>query len=209
MRLFRNAWNRQSSGYPDEVYTFDQLTADPARLEPLLNMLAPGDAATRAGDAELDLSSVMKASQVISGEIVLEALWTRTMRVMLENAGGQRGCFIVRDDGRLVVEGLCQVDDGDDTPPARRLAEHGQRRAHRGRVGVVALVDQCEIAIPDAKQQPLAAPLDAAEFLKRERRQREVRADDMRGGQHGERIHRKMPPRRADAIAHGNAEDFR
>lgn len=29
VRLFRNAWNRQSSGYPDEVYTFDQLRADP------------------------------------------------------------------------------------------------------------------------------------------------------------------------------------
>ena len=44
VRLFRNAWNRQSIGYPDEVYTFDQLTADPTRLEALLNMLGPGDA---------------------------------------------------------------------------------------------------------------------------------------------------------------------
>ena len=44
VRLFRNAWNRQSSGYPDEVYTFDQLRADPARLEALANTLGPGDA---------------------------------------------------------------------------------------------------------------------------------------------------------------------
>jgi class 3 adenylate cyclase len=28
---------------------------------------------------------------------------------MLENAGGQRGCFILRKDGRLVVEGLSEV----------------------------------------------------------------------------------------------------
>ncbi len=43
--LFRNAWNRESSGYPDETYTFDELTADPALLAPLLAMLAPSDAA--------------------------------------------------------------------------------------------------------------------------------------------------------------------
>jgi predicted ATPase/class 3 adenylate cyclase len=57
----------------------------------------------------LDLASVMKASQAISGEIVLERLWTTTMRIMLENAGGQRGCFIVRRDGHLVAEGLSEV----------------------------------------------------------------------------------------------------
>jgi class 3 adenylate cyclase/tetratricopeptide (TPR) repeat protein len=59
--------------------------------------------------ASLDLASLMKASQVISGEIVLERLWATTMRIMLENAGGQRGCFIIRRDGRLVAEGLSEV----------------------------------------------------------------------------------------------------
>ena len=51
----------------------------------------------------------MKASQAISSEIVLERLWTTTMRIMLENAGGQRGCFVVRRDGRLVIEGQSEV----------------------------------------------------------------------------------------------------
>jgi predicted ATPase/class 3 adenylate cyclase len=71
----------------------------------------PSDASTAIGveSSSLDLASVMKASQAISGEIVLERLWTTTMRVMLENAGGQRGCFILRRDGRLVVEGLSEV----------------------------------------------------------------------------------------------------
>ena len=59
--------------------------------------------------ASLDLASVMKASQAISSEIVLERLWTTTMRIMLENAGGQRGCFVVRRDGRLVIEGQSEV----------------------------------------------------------------------------------------------------
>ena len=61
--------------------------------------------ATAVESASLDMASVMKASQAISSEIVLERLWTTTMRIMLENAGGQRGCFVVRRDGRLVIEG--------------------------------------------------------------------------------------------------------
>jgi class 3 adenylate cyclase/tetratricopeptide (TPR) repeat protein len=57
----------------------------------------------------LDLASIMKASQAISGEIVLSHLWQSTMRIMLENAGGQRGCFVIRRDNRLVVEGYCEI----------------------------------------------------------------------------------------------------
>ncbi len=53
------------------------------------------------------------------------------------------------------------AEDGD--PPALRLpirrAEQRNRRAHGGRIGVVALVDQREIAIADRQPVPLAAPL--------------------------------------------------
>ncbi|WP_374404583.1 AAA family ATPase [Niveibacterium sp.] len=61
----------------------------------------------------LDIASVMKASQAISGEIVLERLLSTTMRIMLENAGGQRGCFVVRHDGQLVMEGACEAGNGE------------------------------------------------------------------------------------------------
>lgn len=66
--------------------------------------------------AALDMASVMKASQAISSEISLEQLWSTTMRIMLENAGGQRGCFVVRQDGPLVIEGLCEVGRESDAP---------------------------------------------------------------------------------------------
>jgi class 3 adenylate cyclase len=70
--------------------------------------------------ASLDLASLMKASQAISGELVLEQLWATTMSIMLENAGGQRGCFVVRKDGQLVIEGLSEV--GPEAAPTRSLA---------------------------------------------------------------------------------------
>jgi diguanylate cyclase (GGDEF)-like protein len=53
---------------------------------------------------DLDLASVMKASREISGEIVLERLLKTTMSILLENAGGQWGCLVVRRQGRLMVE---------------------------------------------------------------------------------------------------------
>lgn len=43
--FYRNAWNRESSGYPDETYTFDALKADRGLLVGLTAMLAGNDAA--------------------------------------------------------------------------------------------------------------------------------------------------------------------
>ena len=43
--FYRNAWNRESSGYPDETYTFDALLADPGLLVSLTALLAGDDAA--------------------------------------------------------------------------------------------------------------------------------------------------------------------
>jgi class 3 adenylate cyclase len=64
------------------------------------------------------MASVIKASQAISSEIVLERLWATTMRVMLENAGGQRGCFVVRKGEQFVMEGLSEV--GREAAPTTR-----------------------------------------------------------------------------------------
>lgn len=43
--LYRNAWNRESSGSPDETYTFEAVRADPELLAALTVMLAGDDAA--------------------------------------------------------------------------------------------------------------------------------------------------------------------
>lgn len=43
--LFRNAWNRESSGTPDETYTFESLRSDRGLMVLLTAMLAGNDAA--------------------------------------------------------------------------------------------------------------------------------------------------------------------
>ena len=65
------------------------------------------------GQESLDLSSVMKAAQAISGEIVLSRLLARTMTILLESAGAQRGVFATSSDAQLSIEVECAVKDGD------------------------------------------------------------------------------------------------
>lgn len=50
--------------------------------------------------AALDLGTVMKASQAISGEIVLEKLLASLMKTVIENAGAQRGVSAAARPGR-------------------------------------------------------------------------------------------------------------
>ncbi len=60
----------------------------------------------------LDMSSVMKASQAIAGEIVLDQLWKTTMEIVLENTGAQIGYFVVGDGDELTIEARGQAGQG-------------------------------------------------------------------------------------------------
>jgi class 3 adenylate cyclase/tetratricopeptide (TPR) repeat protein len=61
----------------------------------------------------LDLASVMKAARAISGEVVLGSLLSRTISILLESTGAQRGVFVSRDGERLYVEVDCIADEGE------------------------------------------------------------------------------------------------
>ncbi len=69
--------------------------------------------AERLSDTSFDLSTVVKASQAISGEIELAPLLTRLMRIVLENAGAQRGALLLERGGRWFIEAQGDVDGGD------------------------------------------------------------------------------------------------
>jgi class 3 adenylate cyclase len=51
----------------------------------------------------------MKAAQTISGEIVLETLLEKLMRIVIENAGAQRGFLIMEEKGTLVIKASAGV----------------------------------------------------------------------------------------------------
>ena len=65
----------------------------------------PGPASTVGTPVQhLDLATVLKVSQAVSGEIVLEQLIDTLMRAALEHAGAERGLLIVPGAGELKVE---------------------------------------------------------------------------------------------------------
>ncbi len=58
----------------------------------------------------LDLVSVMKASQALSGEIILKKLLDRLMHIVIENAGAQRGFLLLPRVDQWVIEAHGEVD---------------------------------------------------------------------------------------------------
>ncbi len=59
---------------------------------------------TTSASQVFDLSSVIKASQAISREIVLDKLLSTLMQVVIENAGAQKGVLILQKEGCLGIE---------------------------------------------------------------------------------------------------------
>lgn len=61
---------------------------------------APDPASTMATPVQhLDIATVLKVSQAVSGEIVLEKLIDRVMATAIEQAGAERGLLILSGDG--------------------------------------------------------------------------------------------------------------
>jgi predicted ATPase/signal transduction histidine kinase len=84
------------------------------RLHPFLHRGgAQAPTATFAASAEqLDLLSVVKASQAISRERLLDDVLRTLLRVVLEQGGAQRGVLVLQRDGELLVEAQAAIEDG-------------------------------------------------------------------------------------------------
>ncbi|MFQ5571166.1 MAG: AAA family ATPase, partial [Rhodothermales bacterium] len=64
-------------------------------------------------DAFLDFTTVTKAAQAISEEIVLEKLLQKLMRIVIENAGAQKGILILQRDDQLLIEAIARADSSE------------------------------------------------------------------------------------------------
>ena len=61
----------------------------------------------------LDLTTVMKASEAITSEIVLDNLLDKLLSIILENAAAQKGCLILLKDEQLFIEAIDNDQDKD------------------------------------------------------------------------------------------------
>jgi predicted ATPase/signal transduction histidine kinase/DNA-binding NarL/FixJ family response regulator/tRNA A-37 threonylcarbamoyl transferase component Bud32 len=64
----------------------------------------------RGTSGDFDLAAVIKASQAVSGEILLGNLLNKLMQILLENAGAGTGFLILEKAGQLLIEASGSVD---------------------------------------------------------------------------------------------------
>ncbi len=61
----------------------------------------------------LDLTTVVKASQALASEIVLDKLLEKLMKMMIENAGAQKGFLLMPKEGKLLIQAAASVESSD------------------------------------------------------------------------------------------------
>jgi len=97
-----------SWGADGKVRQLDQLYPQLSEKE-----LAPGPTSTiRAPVEHLDLATVLKVSQAVSGEIILDKLLDTLMRTAIEHAGAERGLLILSHgiEQRIAAEAITGGD---------------------------------------------------------------------------------------------------
>ncbi|KGU82893.1 trifunctional serine/threonine-protein kinase/ATP-binding protein/sensor histidine kinase [Pseudomonas mediterranea] len=82
--------------------TFPALRADEPAPDPTTTMATPVE--------HLDLATVLKVSQAVSGEIVLEKLIDTIMGTAIEQAGAERGLLILSQDGEQRIAAQVSAD---------------------------------------------------------------------------------------------------
>ena len=61
-------------------------------------------------ERQVDIQTVIKASQTLSGEIQLDKLLSSLMRLLIENAGAQKGALLLMEHGRLFIQAEVSTD---------------------------------------------------------------------------------------------------
>ncbi|MFN6569757.1 AAA family ATPase [Dendronalium sp. ChiSLP03b] len=89
------------------------ISSNAQKLETNYQELTQANSTIIKGTHSLDLMTVMKASQALSGEIVLSKLLAKLMQIVLENAGAQTGYLILEIDGTLLIEAQATVEQED------------------------------------------------------------------------------------------------
>jgi len=115
--------------------------------------LDPAGNASALSNQAFDITSVIRASQAISDEIVLERLLGQLMRLALTNAGAQRAIMVLNRQGRLHIEAEAGVDEATRVFSSLRL-EGGHDHLPVSIVNYVARTKET-VVLDDAPEQPL------------------------------------------------------
>jgi predicted ATPase/serine phosphatase RsbU (regulator of sigma subunit) len=65
-----------------------------------------------APQLSLDIRSILKASQTISQEISLKNLFSTLIRIVMENAGAEKGVILLEENGHFLIEAMGTLKQG-------------------------------------------------------------------------------------------------
>lgn len=131
---------------------FQPLLGTTSDADPLSSHHATQSSTTRTVQQMIDVGTVLKASQAISGEIVLDRLLATVMATVIENAGAQRGLLLLSRDGRLFLEAERSID-GEGGRLAEALPLEGCDRLSQAIVQYVARTRE-PVVLDDARSDP-------------------------------------------------------
>lgn len=88
-----------------------------AQLEARHSELHPGtEGSSTTGSGQLDLDTMLKASQALLGELRMETLLRRTMELAMQNAGAERGALLLRREGAWVLAARAEAGGVTEAP---------------------------------------------------------------------------------------------
>ena len=90
---------------------YSQLVVKPVATGSIADKLRITSNTNTRSDEVLDLATIIKASQAISSEIVLDKLLAALMKILIENAGAQIGYLVLETQGQLLIEAFGSVDE--------------------------------------------------------------------------------------------------
>jgi len=107
-------------------------------------------ASTSSTKSFLDIDTVVKSTQVISGEIKLNSLLEKLMQIIVENAGAESGCFISLTEGKFFVEAESSINDAT-VKMLKNTPLEGSQKAPVSLVQYVARTSQA-VLLDDARE---------------------------------------------------------
>lgn len=104
-----------------------------------------------SGVTTLDLTTIVKASQAIAGEIVLSKLLSQLLRILMENAGARTSSLILEKEGQLLVEATGDVEQ-DEIAVSRSIPVGGSQQLPISVINYVARTREA-VVLRDATQE--------------------------------------------------------
>jgi len=100
------------------------------RSENILDSGTVNETTSMVHGSVLDITTVLKAANSISGEVVLSNLLTVLMGIVIENAGAQRGILLLEKDGHLYIEAIKNIEENDISLLSHQPVEEYEDIAH-------------------------------------------------------------------------------